>query len=302
MRSDGTKAFWKAFALTLAVLAPVMLLTAIATQKERQPVASSKSDVPVASPSTENRMTVLAVVADDPPAFVLVCMDAPQNRLEMAVIPAESVVKNGQETLTLAESYAAAGPARAAELLSGTLGISIERYLAATPAVWAEALADAGTARVGLSGAMTPDELAQAGMSGEVREWTPSAAHAFLHRLDGGGDTASLSPVTAASARAALWQGWARQKLEKLPTTLPTGLRSQSTALLTNLSGTDLLTMEQTLEFLANGGAKPNSQVLPGSWNAAAQRYEFNDDTLAALQALASAPAASAASSGSSEP
>ncbi|MCI2046340.1 MAG: hypothetical protein LKJ90_01320 [Faecalibacterium sp.] len=300
MRSDGTKAFWKAFAITLAVLTPVMILTALATQNQRQPAASSKSDVPVASPTAENQMTVLAVVADDPPAFVLVRMDAMQNRLEMAVIPPESVVKNGQETFTLAESYAAAGPARAAELLSSTLGIPIERYLAATPAVWAEAISDAGTARVGLSGAMTPGELSQMGMSGEVREWTPSAAHAFLHRLDG--TNAALAPTAAASARAALWQGWARQKLEKLPAVLPDGLRSQSAALLTNLSATDLLTMEQTLEFLANNTAEPNSQVLPGNWNAAALRYEFNDDTLAALQALASAPAASAASSGSNEP
>jgi hypothetical protein len=301
MRSEGWKAFWMSFVITAAVLVPFVVVTLIMTDIKQEPVASSKGDVVVASPDEDNCVTVLAVVADDPPAFVLVRLDAQHNIFRMAVIPAQSVVKNGQEAMTLEESYAAAGPARAAELLAGTLNISIDRYLAASPTAWAEALSKAGTARIGLSGAMTTDQLAQAGMPGEVREWTASAAHAFLHRLDAD-ENLAFSPLAAGAARAALWQGWGRQKLDQLPGTLPDGLRKVSDGLLTNLTATDLLDLGETLEFLANEGVQPDAQLLTGTWNAAAGRYEFNDDTLAALQALASTAAASGAASGSRVP
>ena len=65
-------------------------------------------------------------------------------------------------------------------------------------------------------------------------------------------------------------------------------------------SATDLLTLGETLEFLADGGAAPQAQVLPGSWSEDGKRYAFSDDTLAAVQALFSTEASSGASSGRS--
>ena len=301
MHSEGTKAFWKAFAITLALMAPVLIWTAAAGLLQPQEAASSQTGVPVREPGEENRLTALIVLADDPPAFVLVRLDAPANRLSMAVAPAQSVVKNGQEALTLAESYAVAGPARAAQLLGGTLNLSIDRYLAAAPELWVGLFNEAGTARFGLSGALTAGQLAQAGTPGEVQEWTASAARGLLEKLETSADPA-LGPAAAAPARAAVWQAWARQQLDVLPQLLPDTLRAHSGALLTNLSATDLLTLGETLEFLADGGAAPQAQVLPGSWSEDGKRYAFSDDTLAAVQALFSTEASSGASSGRSVP
>lgn len=108
-----------------------------------------------------------------------------------------------------------------------------------------------------------------------------------------------LELCPAAATRAAVWQAWARQHLEKLPALLPAALRKNSTVLLTDFSATDLLTLRGALEFLANNSAEPQAQLLPGTWNAAAARYEFGDETLAALscaQANASASATANAS------
>lgn len=295
MRTDGMKAFWLAFWITLAVLAPLIGYTMLSIEWQQAPAASSKSDVAIVTPGEENQMTLLAAVAAEPQAFVLVRLDAPRNVLRLATVPAQSVVKNGAETVTLAECYTAAGPARVAALLADTLDVTIDRYLAATPETWQGLVEDLGPVRVGLSGALTTDQLARTGMSGEVREWTAPAARGYLQQLDTA-DPALIPPSAAASARAVLWQGWARQNLERLPGTLPAGLREVSGSLLTNLTATDLLTLEQTLEFLANAGAEPEGDVLPGTWNAAAARYEFSDDTLTWLaEFLGSGQAADAA-------
>lgn len=299
MRTNGMKAFWLAFWTTMAILAPLLGYTLLQIELAPAPAASSKADVPIATPTAENRLTLLAVSAGAKPAFVLIRLDAPAGTLQLAALPAESVVKNGQQTLTLADCYAAAGPARAAALLSETLGLPIDRYLAATPAVWEEIGAALGTVRVGLSGALTADQLAAAGVSGTARTWDAAGARALLETL-AAADPAAVPPAAAAAARAALWQGWARQKLDALAETVPAILRSESGTLLTDLSATDLLTLQQTLEFLAQAEAEPAGQVLPGRWDAAAGQYAFTDETLAWLAAFA--PADDTAASGSSAP
>ncbi len=304
MHKEGAKAFWKAFFITLGLMAPILVWTVVAGRMQPQEAASSKSDVPILEPGEDNRLTALVAVADEPQNFVLVRLDAVENTFRMWVIPAQSVVKNGQETLTLADSYAAAGPARAAALLSETLGVSINRYLAVPPDIWNDIFNEAGTARFSFAGTLTAGQLAEAGMGGEVREWSASAASGFLQVVEKS-QKPVLGAVPAAAARAAVWQAWARQHLEKLPALLPAALRKNSTVLLTDFSATDLLTQRETLEFLANNSAEPQAQLLPGTWNAAAARYEFGDETLAALscaQASASASATAGASSGASAP
>ena len=301
MHSEAAKAFWKAFFITLAVMAPALVWTVLAGMLQPQPAASSQSGVPILTPGEENRLTVLVAVADDPQAFALVRLDAQQEVFRIAVLPGESVVRSGQKTLTLAESYAAAGPARAAELLSDTLQLPVDRYLAVSAPVWTDIFNETGTVKAGLSGALSDRQLRAAGIGGAAQEWTASAAHVFLHALDTAG-TPELAPPAAASARAVLWQAWARQQEARLPAAVPDGLRAASSNLLTNLSGTDLLTLAQTLEFLADAGTEPQAQAVSGNWNAAAARYEFDDGTLAQLQQFLSVEASAGASSGSSEP
>lgn len=305
MRAGGFKTFWISFFLTAAVLAPMIAGTLLWVQvrgEQADRVSRSESGIAVREPTTRHRMTVLVAVADDPPAFVLARLDAPANTLRLAVIPAEGVVLAGQEPVTLADSYAAAGPARVTQLLQETLGVTIDEYLALTAETLAGALGDAGRMRAALSGALTAAELEAAGLSGEAAEWTVSTAHQALLTLQRRSEENGLSAVAVARARAGLWEAAARQQLELLPSALPDGLRSASASLLTSFTAQTYYTLAETLEFLANRSAEPQAEVLPGDWNAAARRYEFSDETLAYLQASFSVSASGAASAGGSAP
>ena len=93
-----------------------------------------------------------------------------------------------------------------------------------------------------------------------------------------------------------------RQNLERLPATLPDGLRQVSDRTLTSLAAQDYYTLAETLEFLANQKAAPTAGLLPGQWNAAESKYEFDDATLDYLHAFFSASAAEEASSARSAP
>lgn len=298
MRSENWKAFWLAFLLTLVVMAPGLAAAITALEWQQTPAAESQSGVPIRLPDERHQLTVLAVTAGSTPGFVLARLDAVENRIFLAAIPAQSVPAAGQPTL--AESYAAAGPARVARLLAEALDIPVDRYLAASPAVWQEILAPAGTVRVGLGGALTQPQRQAAGLADGMESWTVTDANAFLTHLETLGP--ALPPEAIARGRAALWQGWARQKLDYLPRLLPSGLAAHSGVLLTDLSATDLLTMEETLEFLADGKAQPEAGVLPGAWDAAQGCYECTGDTLLWVQTVFSSAASAGASASASEP
>lgn len=305
MRAGGFKTFWISFFLTAAVLAPLIagtLLWVRVRSDRADQVSQSESGVAVRMPTTQNRMTLLVALPDDTPAFVLAYLDAPGNVLRLAVVPAEGVVLAGQETVTLAESYAAAGPARVTQLLESTLGIQIDAYLALTPQTLVEVFGGAGRMRAGLSGALSAAELSACGLNGEAGDWTIETAHQTLNGLQARVEESGFSAVSVAKVRAVFWAAVARQQLEQLPTLLPDGLRKASSSLLTSLAAQDYYTLADTLEFLANNAASPEAEVLPGDWNAAARRYEFSDETLDYLQAAFNASASADASDGARPP
>ena len=306
MRAGGFKSFWLAFLLTAAVMLPMAAGTMLWVQVRQQKadrVSQSQSGVRIATPTTRHQYTVLlAVPGEAASALVLARLDAPANQLRLAVIPAEGVVLLGQQTVTLAQAYAGAGPARAAQLLQQTLGIEIDAYLAITAEQLGKALGGADRLRAALSGALTEEELAAAGLTGDAADYTAKTAHALLEELQAMVAAGRLSASALGQARAAVWDAAVRQNLEKLPAALPAGLRQVSTNTLTNLTAQDYYTLAETLEFLANQKAAPTAELLPGQWNAASQRYEFDDSTLDYLQAFFSASAAAGASSGRSAP
>ena len=170
-------------------------------------------------------------------------------------------------------------------------------YLAATPETLAGLCDGYGSLRVGFSGALSPEELARFEQAG-VGDWDGVSAHAFLTELE-----ASLPPDTTAAARAAVWDAFFRQNLDVLPATLPDALRAASASLLTDLTAADLLTLEDTLELLANGQASVTSGVLPGHWDRAGGLYTLDEAADAAVQAffnVSDSAAASGAQSASS--
>lgn len=300
-KKESWRSFWLAFALTLLVMTPGLAAVWAMGAFRQEPTAESKSGIPIRLPDESHQLTVLAVVAGENPAFTLVRLDAVNSRFVIGTIPAQSVVRAGAASQTLAECYAAAGPARAARLLSQTLDLSIDRYISATPETWQAILEDAGPVRVGLNGALNEQQRKDAGLADGTESWTVTSAHNFLASLEQM-PTEKMLPQSIAAARAALWQGWARQKLDLLPGMIPSGLKKYSGRLLTDLTATENMVLEKTLEFLADSQLQPVAQVLPGTWNQAAQRYEFNEETVDWLHTCFNSAAKAQASDSNREP
>ena len=251
-------------------------------------------------PKTENQLTLLVCTAGEQPGFVLLYLNASQNCIRLAALPAETAIPFGQGEATLAQCYAAAGPARCREALLEPLALpETTHYLALSPSVLA-AIADRyGMLRVGFSGALTADELVQRGLSGGVQALSAREAQSLISGWDKDG---TLPPSHRAAARAAVWDAFFRQDLELLPTTLPAALRAHSSELLTDLTTQDLLTLESTLEFLANGNAAVSADALPGAWNASRRFYGLTDASRASVQTLFNVWPTEAQAASSSEP
>lgn len=279
MRMNTPRAFWLAFFLTLAVVVPLLgsfALWAVWQQADQAlRAAQSTSGLRIQVPTGENTFNLLAAVAGEDPAFVLVRLDAAGGTMEVRTVPADSVVRttSGSYT-TLRDCYADAGPGRAAQALADTLGIEVRYYLAATRAGWGTIADGLGQVRVNLEGVADPSSLARAGLEEDpVTQLAPAKLDELLQRLG------CASPETD-RVRAAVWTAAARQKAQQLPTVLPDGIRAAG-GLLTNLTALDIQTLAETLEFWVNGQGQVDGGVLPGAWNARDGRYEFSDETLA---------------------
>ena len=301
METKGWKSFWTALWVSLLVLLPLVAGTAVLAQRQaagRVRASESQSGVPVQLPREENHLTLLACVAGDDPAFVLLYLNADQNCIHLLAVPGQLAVPFSDGKASLADCYAAAGPARCLQGLRAVLDLPEDaHYLAATPETLAGLCDGYGSLRVGFSGALSPEELARFEQAG-VGDWDGVSAHAFLEEL-----AASLPPASTAAARAAVWDAFFRQNLDALPASLPGALRSASASLLTDLTAADLLTLEDTLELLANGQAAVTSGVLPGRWDRAGGLYTLDEEADAAVQAffnVSDSAAASGAQSASS--
>ena len=285
-KTRGWQPFWAALGAALLVLLPLVGGTILLTRQSLRTKLAAKpqSGVAVRMPKTENQLTLLVCTAGEQPGFVLLYLNASQNCIRLAALPAETAIPFGQGEATLAQCYAAAGPARCREALLEPLALpETTRYLALSPSVLA-AIADRyGMLRVGFSGALTADELAQSLFSGWDKDGT-------------------LPPSHRAAARAAVWDAFFRQDLELLPTTLPAALRAHSSELLTDLTAQDLLTLESTLEFLANGNAAVSADALPGAWNPTRRFYGLTDASRASVQTLFNVWPTEAQAASSSEP
>lgn len=301
METKGWKSFWTALWVSLLVLLPLVAGTAVLAQRQaagRVRASESQSGVPVQLPREENHLTLLACVAGDDPAFVLLYLNADQNCIHLLAVPGQLAVPFSDGKASLADCYAAAGPARCLQGLRAVLDLPEDaHYLAATPETLAGLCDEYGSLRVGFSGALSPEELARFEQAG-VGDWDGVSAHAFLEEL-----AASLPPASTAAARAAVWDAFFRQNLDAMPASLPGALRSASASLLTDLTAADLLTLEDTLELLANGQAAVTSGVLPGRWDRAGGLYTLDEEADAAVQAffnVSDSAAASGAQSASS--
>lgn len=278
---NGPKAFWLSFFLTLAILVPLLggfVLYGLWQQGTAAPAQIAQSGVPVGSPTQENDHTLFVAVAAEQPGFVLLRLDGVNNVIRVCPVPAASVVSAPSGPTLLWDSYQSAGPGRAAELLSQTLNIQIDRYLAIAPASLGTAWNGMEPPRVNLTGLLEPQELAALGLSEDpVVSLAPESASEFLAKLAAEG----VPPARLERVRGAVWDAALRQQLPSLSTTLIEGLRKASSTLLSDLTVTDLYDIQDTLNWLARQQAQVEMEVIPGRWGDAGDRYEFTEDSMA---------------------
>ena len=301
METKGWKSFWTALWVSLLVLLPLVAGTAVLAQRQaagRVRASESQSGGAGAAAPGGKPPDPAGLRGRGRPGL---CPALPERRPELhpsaggAGPAGRPLQRRGGFS---ADCYAAAGPARCLQGLRAVLDLPEDaHYLAATPETLAGLCDGYGSLRVGFSGALSPEELARFEQAG-VGDWDGVSAHAFLEEL-----AASLPPASTAAARAAVWDAFFRQNLDALPASLPDALRSASDSLLTGLTAADLLTLEDTLELLANGQAAVTSGVLPGRWDRAGGLYTLDEEADAAVQAffnVSDSAAASGAQSASS--
>ena len=232
--------------------------------------------MPIDLPKADDRMTLLLCTAGEQPGFVLFYLNAPQNAAHLLAVPGQLTVPFGGGEASLAQCYAAAGPARCRQALLETLALPEDTlYLALSPAVLETLAARYGAVRVSLSGALTAEELDAIGL---------------------------LPPSRRAAARAAVWDAFFRQNFELLPSTLPEALRSQSSALLTDFAAQDYTLLGDILEFLVNRAAVFQSDALPGAWDRKAGTYTVTEASRAAVQTFLNVSPTEGQASSASEP
>ena len=161
MHKGGWKPFWAALGAALLVLLPlvggtVLLTRQMLRQQWLMQTAEPQRGVPIDLPKADDRMTLLLCTAGEQPGFVLFYLNAPQNAAHLLAVPGQLTVPFGGGEASLAQCYAAAGPARCRQALLETLALPEDTlYLALSPAVLETLAARYGAVRVSLSGNFT---------------------------------------------------------------------------------------------------------------------------------------------------
>ena len=231
--------FWYSLGLTLLLLLPMVLTVAFFTdQYQKQQLlrqASAADSTLHIEPGAQGVYTLLLVVQQEEPAFVLARADGPQQTVTLCALPGSLRVSAPSGTTTLAECALSAGAGRAAQLLVGTVAtgetaVPALHYIAATPATWADC-----AARTRLGYGEDPIAVCTAAQASELIAQLQAA-------LPGAGE--------GCMARAAVWAAFLRQD-PALLAGLPDGLRSRSARLLTDLLAADLNALGETLAYLS---------------------------------------------------
>lgn len=248
--------FWYSLGLTLLLLLPMILTVAFfADQYQKQQLlrrASAADSTLRIEPGAQGIFTLLLVIQQEEPAFLLVRADGPQQTLTLCALPGSLRVNAPAGTTTLADCTLAAGAGRAAQLLCGTVATGESaapalHYIAATPATWAACAGSDALVRFDTAALLTPAARQALGYGREpVAECTAAQAGTLIEKMQG-----MLTGASAqADVRAAVWAAFARQN-PALLAAFPAGLRSQSARLLTDLLAADVSALEDTLTYLS---------------------------------------------------
>lgn len=252
--------FWYSLGLTLLLLLPMILTVAFFTdryQKQQLLRQAAAADNTLAiEPGAQGIFTVLLVVQQEEPAFVLARADGPRQTVTLCALPGNLAVNAPAGTTTLAQCTLTAGAGRAAQLLCATVATGETatptlHYIAATPATWADAVGRTTAVRFDTAALLDATTRQKAGFAAApVQDCTAAQAGALIEKLE----SALPGAGEHAAARAAVWAAFARQNPELLAD-LPDGLRSRSARLLTDLLAADMSALGQTLHYLSTAVA-----------------------------------------------
>ena len=239
--------FWYSLGLTLLLLLPMVLTVAFFTdQYQKQQLlrqASAADSTLHIEPGAQGVYTLLLVVQQEEPAFVLARADGPQQTVTLCALPGSLRVSAPSGTTTLAECALSAGAGRAAQLLVGTA----LHYIAATPATWADCAGRTASARIDTASLLDAAARTRLGYGEDpIAVCTAAQASELIAQLQ----AALPGAGEGCMARAAVWAAFLRQD-PALLAGLPDGLRSRSARLLTDLLAADLNALGETLAYLS---------------------------------------------------
>ena len=237
--------FWYSLGLTLLLLLPMVLTVAFFTdQYQKQQLlrqASAADSTLHIEPGAQGVYTLLLVVQQEEPAFVLARADGPQQTVTLCALPGSLRVSAPSGTTTLAECALSAGAGRAAQLLVGTVATGETaapalHYIAATPATWADCAGRTASARIDTASLLDTAARTRLGYGEDpIAVCTAAQASELIAQLQ----AALPGAGEGCMARAAVWAAFLRQD-PALLAGLPDGLRSRSARLLTDLLAADL--------------------------------------------------------------
>lgn len=273
-----TGSFFAAFLITLGVLLPLSFAFVQVShwQNEAITVTENQTAVPI-TPGAQAVKSLLIAVAGEEPDFALLRMDCPAGKISAAVVPGKTVVNTPEGTATLAQCYAAAGPARVAQLLAETLDCPAPPYLAATAEGW-DAITGNYAVQLDLSAHFTGDERRSLGLFQPRLGMNVRDARKIFTQP--GADAALCLTL-----RTALWQGYLTQAGPQL-SALPGRVRNSASALLTNLTAVELSTLEQGFAYLAEREPEVTAQPIPGKFDLSGKRYELGEGSVSLAQKL----------------
>ena len=281
----GWKPFFFSFLITLGVLLPFVWCSTLyydTAHSSAEPAAQPQSGVPILSGSQDSGAFLIALAPwqECPtPSLAILRLDCPQAAISVCLLPPGTVVRSPGGSATLAQSYLAAGPGRAAQLLCETLELPPLSYVAATPGDWALLLGEP-VLRLDTASLLTPAQRTALGLESAVGQLSlPQAAALCAHSAD------LLPAESALKLRLAVWENTLQQCRPQLAL-LADAMRAQSSQLLTSLSATELLRLEKMLRFLSDAeSVSVRVQTMPGK--AEGQRFALNEQSLALAAQLA---------------
>lgn len=276
------RAFLLSFLLSAGIIIPLLGCVVLmqgkrmkAKQQEEVEAGNAVQGVPIALATPDDHIACLAVIeTDTEPIFLLVGLDAVENRVSVLGFPAQTVVLSPQGSSTLKDECVQAGPGRATQLLGETLQLEIPYYLSVDAATLASAAADWQAVTVNLSGYDIDGVNAQVGKA-PVCMLVAEQATSLL-------DEWKLENAARSDMLANMMGEFLLSAILNQPTAVADALRDCSSKMLTTLTSQEFLKIDRICGLMNKTEPEFLPQRLAGSMNR--QRFELNEESVALVQ------------------